>query len=260
MSWHLERSSFWVVSRDPWKGNKYGIHWRSSLESCLPDYCCALILWRGTASSCFFFFFLYVCWFASSFESKNMEALKCSLICGTWESICIISSVVLKETAKQKKKRTFSFSSCLPSGSTSESLEEVLVPGAARQPCYLRNTTNEFPGNGEDKESEAICSILSFSDNRPRTCLQTQKKATLLPILKWMMMMMGFLKILFSVLSFLPVQYRIPLHLPHFLPIKFPFPLLALHPPKRKSIVKQGQLSKGFWHTLSFKENHRSNF
>lgn len=111
-----------------------------------------------------------------------------------------------KKWQNRKRKTTFSFSSCLPSGSTSESLEGVLVPGAERQHHYLRNTTTEFPRNGEDKKSEAICNTLLFSENRPRTCLQTQKRATPALILNWMMMVIVWFVVFFfpqSCLSFL---------------------------------------------------------
>jgi len=116
------------------------------VESCLPDYWCALILWRGTVSSCFFLFVcVLVCFHLGVWKHRSSQMLT-----SMWHlrvNFYPFFSCSERNSKTEKKTRTFSFSSCLPSGSTSESIQEILVPGTSRQPHYLRNTTSKFPGN-----------------------------------------------------------------------------------------------------------------
>lgn len=145
-----------MVSEEPWKEKKYWIHWRSSLESYLPAYFCTLTLWRGTASSFIFLGFVLVWFHLGIWKHGSPQMLKCLWHLRVNFFNC---SERKSKTGKKKKKRAFSFSSCLPSDSTWQSLEEVFIPGAARQSCCLRNTATEFSRKGEDKRSEAIWNI-----------------------------------------------------------------------------------------------------
>lgn len=134
-----------MLSRGPWKGNKYWICWRSSLESHLCDYCGALILWRGAASSYFFLFF-HVSWFASTLGVRKHGSPQ--MLISMWHL----------------RVNLYNLFSCSERNSKTGSKKR-----RGLSPFLL-----VFPQGP------------SLSENRPRTCLQTQKRAVASPILNWM--------------------------------------------------------------------------
>lgn len=163
-----------MVSEEPWKEKKYWIHWRSSLESYLPAYFCTLTLWRGTASSFIFLGFVLVWFHLGIWKHGSPQMLKC-----LWHLRVNFFNCSERKSKTEKiikKKGLFPFLLVFPLILPDSPWRRFSYQGLPDSLAAWETLPLSSQERGRIRDQKLFG--ISPSEKRPRTFLQTLKRAT----------------------------------------------------------------------------------